>query len=563
MAANATKLFINRRLWLAAGVFVLAFAIRVSRPALIAPYDDAYHWKRIAYAADARNPVAHGMTALDFDRDRGTAGAFCPWPPLYDLAMGGIARFAGMEAVLWVPPLLFSLFAALLVFCCGEAGGIVAGVTVALAPYLIGISGVTAIDHHWAEPLLVVAIVAAVVMDGPLAIALAAAMIAALFVQTALIVACGIAMLAIVLFRRDRVASGAIAFTIAAAVVALYRLTRSPAYPSNPWFLGWTHVALLGAAAVACAVATRWSRPIALASGVAVIAPFAGSLLSGARFFAGDPWLQSILEFQPMFREPARIGTDLANIGGGLFALLLVLILQSRRGQRAADGISIATPNGNPPIAAATLVVALFAGIYFLLAVSSRRFLVPAIVLFALSGAIAASSKKRWVAAFAIAATLLPPLSYDAWALVHPERKNLDPVITMAAEVVTLPRGRVLAPWHAGHAIDVLGGHAVVIDNFGSMPDAALFAAANRALLETDAARLIAWCRAHDVLYLALADPALHIPAAAVCSDFDRRLYAGTPLGARTIWSRLWRGEPIAGFTRVRRHVWRIDGPEP
>src|SRR5258706_181212 len=49
------------------------------------------------------------------------AGAFCPWPPLYDLAAGGIARVYGdrtprevLARVVWLPPLVTSLFIAVL-----------------------------------------------------------------------------------------------------------------------------------------------------------------------------------------------------------------------------------------------------------------------------------------------------------------------------------------------------------------------------------------------------------------------------------------------------------------
>jgi hypothetical protein len=50
-----------------------------------------------------------------------------------------------------------------------------------------------------------------------------------------------------------------------------------------------------------------------------------------------------------------------------------------------------------------------------------------------------------------------------------------------------------------GHALDVLGGHAVIVDNFGSMPDPALFDAATRALAGHD---LEKFCREHRVTYV-------------------------------------------------------------
>ena len=570
-----------KRFCFTAAVFALAFATRLGGPRTVGPFDDAYHLKRIGYVCGCAVPrlrgsavalaphdraTTHGLVSLDFDADRGERGAFCPWPPLYDLAMGGIARIAGMGSIIWIAPLLFAAFAALLAHGAairwGMTSGLVAGCGVALSPYLIGISRVASIDHHWVEPMLVAAIVIAVVRRN--AAALAAAMAAALFVQTALVVACGLALIAIVLLDRGRPAlrAGVIAFSIAAAAVALYRLTRPSGYPDGPWFLGTTHAALLAAAALSCAIAwfllsrrqriegapdegraTNAESWIALACGAIALIPFAHTLASGAHFFSGDPWLRSIVEFQPMFRDPTRIGTDLANLGGGVIALLLCAI--GARGSAAAP----CGRNGR--------ILWLFAVAYLLLSISSRRFLVPGIVLFVMAGAIAAASRNRLIRAAAVLLTLAPPVAYDLHALAHPEPRPSEPVVALAAEIAPLPPGRVLAPWHAGHAIDVFGTHAVVIDNFGSMPDAAAFASANTALLESSPAALAAWCRVRGVRYLALADPDQHLPAAAACAGLDPHLYARTPLARHTVWARLWRGEPL--FVPVAPHVWKTS----
>jgi hypothetical protein len=552
----------TRRTLVALAVFVAALAVRTAGPRTIGPYDEAYHWKRIAWvagpSADEAPRLTHGLTALDFDVDRGFAGAFCPWPPLYDLAMGTFARIVGLQSILWVPPVALAAFAALMAFFWSRGAdghrelmsGAVAGLTIASAPYLIGISRVAAIDHHWVEPLLVLAILAAILRRS--AAGLAMAMIAALFVQTALIVGCGLAFFAIVLVQRDARAAraGAIAFAIAAAVVVIYRATRPLTYPSSAWFLGWTHAALLGAAAIVCGVAAVRSRWLALACGAAVVAPFSASFYSGARFFAGDPWLQSIIEFQPMFREPSRIGTDLANVGGGVVALILAMAIGKRsKESRTRDALG---HTGVP-------VIALFSIVYLVLAISSRRFLVPAIALFAIAGAIAAASSRKHVAIAAVLLTLAPPIVYDVYALANRDRGVPHAAVSLAAEVRPLPPGRVLAPWHAGHAIDVFGRHAVVIDNFGSMPDSQTFAEANGALIETSPSRLAAWCHAHGIRYLALTNPDLHLPAAAAARGLDPTLYARTPLARETVWSRLWRGAPIAGFLRASAHVWEVE----
>ncbi len=519
-----------------------------------------------ATAQPRNRATTHGLLSLDFDSDRGEHGAFCPWPPLYDLAMGGIARIAGIGSIIWIAPLLFAAFAALLAHGAairwGMTSGLMAGCGVALSPYLIGISRVASIDHHWVEPMLVVAIVFAVVRRN--AAALAVAMTAALFVQTALIVACGLALIAVVLLDRSREAlrAGAIGFSIAAAAVALYRLTRPTGYPDGPWFLGTTHAALLAAAALSCAIAlfllsrrqriegapgegraARGESWIALACGAIALIPFAHTLTNGAHFFAGDPWLRSIVEFQPMFRDPARIGTDLANLGGGVIALLLCIVVARR---------SAAAPCGRNE----RILGFLRSRICFFRS-PAGAFSFRESCSSSSPGRSPPRSRNRLIRAAAVLLTLAPPVAYDLYALAHPEPRQSDPVVALAAEIAPLPPGRVLAPWHAGHAIDVFGTHAVVIDNFGSMPDAAAFASANTALLESSPAALAAWCRLRGVRYLALADPNQHLPAAAACAGLDPHLYARTPLAGRTVWARLWRGEPL--FVRVAPHVWRTS----
>jgi len=437
-------------------------------PATIGPYDEAYHWKRIAYSA------RHFPRVLAFDPDR---EAWCPWPPLYDVTMAAIAHVIpsgardlgggryvsaphppgslaplGMTCVLWVPPIAFSLFAAIV----GVTYGWVAGAGIALAPYLIGVSSIAKIDHHWTEPMFVVAMLA--LRRRP--IALGVVMAAALFVQPALIIACGL-----LFFVCDR--SNARSFALAALAVIVYRM--SSAYPDNGWFLGWPHAALLAAAAVALILKPRW---YAIPIGAAVALPWLPQIAAGMHFLRGDPWLQSIVEFQPLFHDWSRVGTDLANVSGGVVALVIF----ARKRSPALLLFSIA---------------------YLALALSSQRFLVPAMAVFALAGATAAIERPVLAALL----TLLPPLCYDLYALTHPQ-PAFDPVTPIAQRIAALPPGRVLAPWYMGHAIDVIGHHAVVIDNFGTMPDSTRFELANEAL---DNPRIVrAYCRMNHVRYVVM-----------------------------------------------------------
>ena len=419
-------------------VFTVSLTLRIASSREIGPYDDAYHWKRIAYSA------AHFPRVLDYDPDR---DAWCPWPPLYDLGMSVFPT----KCVIWIPPIAFSLFAATLAVTYGW----IAGLAVALAPYLIGVSSVAKIDHHWIEPMLVVAIYAA--RSRP--VLLAIAMTCALFIQPALIIACGLLFVA---QWGGGAPAAAKSFAFAALAIVIYRATSH--YPNNAWFLGWPHAALLTAAAVALTLRPRWyALPIA----AMIPLPWLPQIAEGMLFIRGDRWFRSIVEFQPLFHHAASIGTDIANIGGGVIAMLLFA-----RKQRA---------------------LMIFALAYLALAISSQRFLVPAIAMFAIAGA---STNRKWIAA---ALTLLPPLCYDLYA---PPRPIPPPHFAVVDRIATLPPGRVLAPWHLGHAIDVFAHHAVVIDNFGTMPDPMRFELANEALANPRTLR--AYCKRNGVRYVVM-----------------------------------------------------------
>jgi hypothetical protein len=146
-----------------------------------------------------------------------------------------------------------------------------------------------------------------------------------------------------------------------------------------------------------------------------------------------------------------------------------------------------------------TGVFALFAIAYFPLAISSRRFEATAIPLLALAGAVdAAMILRRNVRMFAAAAiAIIPAVQLAIWMshplpVVAPDEESW---IRAAAFLRTQPPGRILAPWPLGHCLDVLGEHAVIIDNFGTMPDAALFWRAEDALRGGDV-------RGFDVRYV-------------------------------------------------------------
>ena len=93
----------------------------------------------------------------------------------------------------------------------------------------------------------------------------------------------------------------------------------------------------------------------------------------------------------------------------------------------------------------------------------------------------------------------------------------------------------MLGPWSLGHAIDVEGRHPVIIDNFGTMPDANTFNRAQEALLSRDEATLARYCDATGVRYLILETPHFGIASA--------NAILGTQRAAEsTWWWRVWRG---------------------
>ena len=558
----AREIVVNR--WLAAGFFVLALACRFlnapyafdgGKPRL-APVDELYHWKRMAYSA------AHFPRVLEFDADRGVSGAFCPWPPLYDVLGGGVARLLGaststdksvyatcvLARIIWFPPILFALFTGIAVWILARRSGTlvatITGIALATSPFLVTTSWIGSIDHHYLEPVLTFAILGATIlgiravtrreklMAGVL---LGIAITAAMFVQTALLIAAALAF-AVLFFATDGIAATC-GFSIAAIAVAIYRLTRPPGFPDNQWFLGWTHATLFAAAAIACAIVAarraRWRIVALLIGGLMAIAipSVRTSLFTGSHFLGGDRWLRTIQEFQPLWRARGDdLVSDVAGLSGGA---ILVWFLALRAIKRRDI---------------ARFAIALFAITYFALTITSRRFWIVAIPLLALAGAVYVPliARKRLAILAALVLALPPPLQLGGW-LITPQTvpPNQQQWIRATSFISALPPGRVLGPWSMGHAIDVEGHHPVILDNFGTMPDAAAFERAQQVLLSPDELTLARACKAMNVRYLILDQPRFGIASA--------NAILGTRQAAEsTWWWRVWRGEQ----PRIFRLIW-------
>src|SRR6185369_1214501 len=112
-----------------------------------------------------------------------------------------------------------------------------------------------------------------------------------------------VACLAVLLFadRRQAAVAAAAGFGLSAGVVFVHRAFQGSAYPDDEWHLGIAHAAGLLGATMACLLLAlllprRVSRsiraPAAIAAGAlaALATPGAAQgLLSGSRFFGGDP----------------------------------------------------------------------------------------------------------------------------------------------------------------------------------------------------------------------------------------------------------------------------------
>src|SRR6185369_11137707 len=100
-------------------------------------------------------------------------------------------------------------------------------------------------------------------------------------------------------------------------------------------------------------------------------------------------------------------------------------------------------------------------------------------------------------------------------------RRVLFRSASIARAVASKPPGRVLAPWWTGHAIDVIGKHSVVIDNFGSMPSDSVFANANDALLQRHPDMLRDYMKRRGITYLVLTRASTGLPATAAAIGVD------------------------------------------
>jgi dolichyl-diphosphooligosaccharide--protein glycosyltransferase len=352
---------------LAFGVRALGFRAVFVGDAVVFPIGDAYyHLRRALWIAE------HWPALLRFDPLVAYPdGSWIPWPPLYDLAIAGLARAldgpAAVEAVAaWLPPLLGALtvlpvFAAAALLG-GRGVGLGAALLFALLPPSVQYSDVGNADHHCLVSFLGAlwlwgALAAVSTLGGRAAQSAGAALCAT--ARTALLltwqggllyvaVADGaqIAVLGLA-GRRGALAGHAAGLALAALAIAAALPALGPPV-GGAWSaiaLSKLHVAALAALAVLAALAAAWEGlrpargPAPRAARLAVLALAATGaallLLPGLRGAArealvfvgkGEPWAELNAEQLPLLRPASPGGwlLPLAHYGG--FALAIPLV---------------------------------------------------------------------------------------------------------------------------------------------------------------------------------------------------------------------------------------------
>jgi asparagine N-glycosylation enzyme membrane subunit Stt3 len=332
---------------------------------IVLKFDDASYHARRAHFSFVRFP-----RVLSFDHYLDHPdGSPSPWPPLYDLALGGAARLwsrseLGFErTAAWISPLLGAL-TLLPVFAAGRTLGgtgigLLAAALLATLPIHVLYSDVGNPDHHAAVSLLgtiwlALLLHAARRPGAPgAAAALAGVRAALLFTWSGsllyLAVAEGLLLgVGVLLARRDLLLGQALGAT--AAVLLVAPVVAASGEPLGGWFSGvalsFTHpLALAGVAVVAaCAAALLGRRPEAPLGARIASAALPGALLAGAALAvpglraallpgigfvgAADVWAPTNFEQQPLFathRGVTGLPGASALYGGFAFTLPLAL----------------------------------------------------------------------------------------------------------------------------------------------------------------------------------------------------------------------------------------------
>ena len=415
----------------------------------------------------------------------------------------------------WLSPALATATVLFLFLLCRKRFGtfpaLVGSFVLAVLPGHVIYSLVSEFDHHAAEPLLFLLIVAAMTADTPTqgdlyrrwtgALLTGAALAMALLVWRGSTIFLGASVLALALdaatsgWRGERPRSvhfAAVAFLSSAAALATYSLAIGLGLSdSNSRVVSWFHVAALLASASAVFAAftiasqarmhpvraTAACLAVACLSVVALVTPLGQELLAGVGVLAAsDPWLDGISELRPMLypRGLLQLGHSI-EVLGALYWLALPAVafaLQQRGHERRTR-----------------LVLTVSVLLLWALPLYRERYVVLAAPAVALASAWAAwAAGQRWrghlprvITLLAVTAGLLPavqflttlprvgPAPHDTPGLRETLAwlRDRTPPTSYYLRPVERPEFGVMADWSFGAYIESLGQRPAVATNFG------------------------------------------------------------------------------------------------
>ncbi len=530
-------------------------------------------------------------------------GGRAVWPPLHDATLALLARLGGstpadprhglpLAAALPVIELVFALIAAaaLARHAAGPGGGVAAAWLFALTPCLARRGAFGEIDHNLTEVLgallllLLADSIARREVDRPSGLRdprlsplpWAAAVLLALGFYTGLVLSAGI--VAAALAARDLASPEApalprlsLGFGIAALLLPVFASLRVTPDPSDPWRLGPPYVLLLAMAAAGTGLfsigqALIRRRPLSrdpdltAAAGIAMglIAilttdPRAWKALVQGFGFLGsrDPWLATIDEFRPLFRNWTWAGQCLPGLPVAIAAL--ALFAARRKEERRVKMPEL-------------LLLAVPFLFFTLLMLAQSRFLPLSAAFGAAAGGAAwgllelRKAARRLLLGIGVATFVPTALLFIRPYLIGTFRGTAPSVVVWdkAANAIRAktpdpgnpPRWGVLAQWDFGHPIIFRASRAVALDNFGSMQPG--WETAQRLWLEPSPARAVRQLDKMRIRYVLVVWPPYFVPSAAASLGLDpngyfegawtpdtKPPYRPTPRGERVLATRL------------------------